>query len=168
MLTKQRHDKLRFSACPPHTTIICKWTHISSINYMYLMWRIKYLIWFETAGQPLAFPLSLASISTNAVTFKCRRICLATFTHNLIIHWVKMATMMMKTRSNTQNQLQNYHKLIQGFTERGIVWRTWNGSTFIVDQNISVDSVLSNPHRYNGVSKSVFCFQILYHVTVTS
>ena len=44
-------------------------------------------------------------------------------------------------------------ELIQAFTERGIARRTWNGSTSIVDQNVSVDNVLSNPHRNNGVSK---------------
>ena len=44
-------------------------------------------------------------------------------------------------------------ELIQAFTERGITRRTWNGSTSIVDQNVSVDNVLSNPHRNNGVSK---------------
>ena len=42
---------------------------------------------------------------------------------------------------------------IQAFTERGTARRTWNGSTSIVDQNVSVDNVLSNPHRNNGVSK---------------
>ena len=41
----KQHDKLRFSACPTHTTIICICTYISSINDMHLMWRIKYLIW---------------------------------------------------------------------------------------------------------------------------
>ena len=30
---------------------------------------------------------------------------------------------------------------------------SWNGSTSIVDQNVSVDNVLSNPHRNNGVIK---------------
>ena len=44
-------------------------------------------------------------------------------------------------------------ELIQAFTERGIALRTWNGSTSIVDQNVSVDNVLSNPHHNNGVSK---------------
>ena len=44
-------------------------------------------------------------------------------------------------------------ELIQAFTERGIARRTWNGSTSIVDQNVSVDNVLSNPHHNNGVSK---------------
>ena len=44
-------------------------------------------------------------------------------------------------------------ELIQAFTERGIARRAWNGSTSIVDQNVSVDNVLSNPHRNNGVSK---------------
>ena len=54
--------------------------------------------------------------------------------------------------SNTHNSGQNYHlTYIQGFTERGIALRTWNGSTSIVDQKASVDNVLSNPHRNNGV-----------------
>ena len=44
-------------------------------------------------------------------------------------------------------------KLIQEFTERDIARRTWNGSTSIVDQNVSVDNVLSNPHRNNDVSQ---------------
>ena len=48
VITKgKQHDKLRLSACPPHTTIICICTYISSINYMYPMWRIKYLICFD-------------------------------------------------------------------------------------------------------------------------
>ena len=38
-------------------------------------------------------------------------------------------------------------EFIEAFTERGIARRTWNGSTSIVDQNVSVDNVLSNPHR---------------------
>ena len=43
--------------------------------------------------------------------------------------------------------------ILQAFTERGIARLTRNGSTFIVDQNASVDNVLSNPHRNIGVSK---------------
>ena len=49
-------------------------------------------------------------------------------------------------------------ELIQAFTECGIARRTWNGSTSIVDQNVSVDNVLSNPHRNNGVSKVLGIF----------
>ena len=44
-------------------------------------------------------------------------------------------------------------ELIQGFTECGMTRCTWTGSTFIVDQNIWVDSILSNAHRSNGVIK---------------
>ena len=44
-------------------------------------------------------------------------------------------------------------ELIQGFTERSITRRGWNRSGSIVDQNVSVDNVLSNPHRNNCVSK---------------
>ena len=42
---------------------------------------------------------------------------------------------------------------IQAFTERGITRHMWNGSTSILDQNVSVDNILSNPHCNNGVSK---------------
>ena len=38
--------KHRFSACPPHQTIIWTCKYISSIYHMYLMWRIKYYIYF--------------------------------------------------------------------------------------------------------------------------
>ena len=61
--------------------------------------------------------------------------------------------MIIKDHSNTHNYEANYHWTIQAFAERGITRRTWNGSTSIVDQNVSVDNVLSNPHRNNGVSK---------------
>ena len=44
-------------------------------------------------------------------------------------------------------------KHTQGFTERDIVGRTWNESTPIVDQNISMHSVLGNPHRNNRIIK---------------
>ena len=44
----EQHDKLRFSACPPHTTIICICTYISSINYVsYVENKIFDLIWFD-------------------------------------------------------------------------------------------------------------------------
>ena len=45
----KQHNMPRFSACPPHKTTICICTYIPTINYMYLMWRIKYLIliWFD-------------------------------------------------------------------------------------------------------------------------
>ena len=61
----------------------------------------------------------------------------------MIIKIIQMLTIMGKTIT----------KFIQAFTERGIAWCTWNGSTSIVDQNGSVSNVLSNPHCNNGVSK---------------
>ena len=68
----------------------------------------------------------------------------------MIIKIIEMLTIMGKT----------IIKFIKAFTEGGITWRTWNGSTSIVDQNVSVDNVLSNPHRNNGASKvlGIFCF----------
>ena len=45
---------------------------------------------------------------------------------------------------------RNVYKQLQNAASRGA---KWNGSTSIVDQNVSVDNVLSIPHRDNGVSK---------------
>ena len=71
----------------------------------------------------------------------------------------------MKNHSNTHNHGQIITELIQAFTERGIARRTWNGSTSIVDQNVSVVNVLSNPHANNGVSKVLgIMLSDLYHV----
>ena len=44
-------------------------------------------------------------------------------------------------------------ELVRWFTERSMARRTWNGSVFIVDQDVSVDSFPSNPHGNNGLSK---------------
>ena len=92
---------------------------------------------------------------TNVATFKCRHICLATFTHNLIIHWLKSYLWRWKLVQILRIKRKTISELIHEITEFGIAWRTWNGSTSIVDKKVSVDSVLSNPHRHNGVSKVI-------------
>ena len=120
--------------------------------------KVDLLVFARTAGINAAPPPPPPPYHTNVDFHKCRHIQMSPYlsgyihpqSHNSL---VKSVSMIIKNHSNTYNYGKTITELIQEFTERGMALCTWNGRTFIVDQNVSVDNVLSYPHRNNGVSK---------------
>ena len=105
-------------------------------------------------------PAAGFSAPTNVDFHQCHHIQMSPHLSNYI--HTKSHNLLVKTRiyDNKKKIIQilgikgkTITELIQGFTERSIARRTWSGSTFIVEQIFTVDSVLSNPHPNNGVSK---------------
>ena len=110
-----------------------------------ISWHLLHVLaWMSAAG---------FSSPTNVDLYEYRHIYVDRFTHELIQNGKKSHLWQWKLIKILRMKGKIITELIQGFTERGITRCTWNRSTSIVDQNISVDSDLSNLHCNNGVNK---------------